>query len=70
MSKRIKFNEEEYFRTITAILMDFSIFMQEKYGIKAEIENIKEFQKWIIIKQQKLENNGKEHFQFDSVAQA
>jgi hypothetical protein len=68
MSKRIKLNEEEYFKTITAILMDFCVFMQETQGIKADIDNIKAFQKWVITKQQKLKNNGKEHIQFSTTA--
>lgn len=72
MSKKIRFTEEEYFKTITSILMDFSTFMQEKHGVQADINNIIQFQKWVIEKhnQLKQKQNVEEHFQLDPVTEA
>lgn len=72
MSKKIRFTEEEYFKTITSILMDFSTFLQEKHGVQADINNIIHFQKWVIEKhnQLKTQENGEKHLQLDPIAQA
>lgn len=63
----MKYTEKEFFRQLTSLLINYSIYITEKKGLELKYEDIQEFQVWLLEKQKQIQNGEQESIQLDPI---